>query len=78
MTIQARIEQLATELKNNTGKRPRRVLCSDETFRTWLKETQDNLPIETSITDIPMSSVKAHAGGSILEFAASNCELEVE
>jgi hypothetical protein len=78
MSIQSRIEELAVELKVSTGKRPHRVLCSDETFRQWLREMKAGLPVDLPIEDFQMSSVKTHAAGHQLDFAASDRELEVE
>ena len=79
MTIQQRIEELASDLKKSTGKRPRRILLSEMTFRQWATEMESASGVEAgSFAELQMSAVKAHAGGCQLEFAASDRELEVE
>lgn len=76
--IQTRIEELAKELVTLTGKRPRRVLLNDATFRQWFRESGVVPPPNVSLDDISMSSVRTYAAGNTLEFAAADCELAVE
>lgn len=79
MSIQSRIEELAAELKASTGKRPRRVLMSEDTFKQWKSEMETSSGMDAgSFDQMQMGSVRAHALGVQLEFAASDCELEVE